>query len=62
MVGCGAERRRCFVTPQERCNEKKGFDGNKDVLFDKTGNVYNPETKELIGSLTEGGGSKNCKR
>ena len=31
-----------------------GYAG-KDVILDRTGNVYNPVTKELIGSLTEGG-------
>jgi hypothetical protein len=27
-----------------------------NVIFDWTGNVYNPFTMELIGSLTQGGG------
>jgi RHS repeat-associated protein len=35
--------------------EASGF-GGKNVVVDMTGNVYNPFTGELIGSLTQGGG------
>jgi RHS repeat-associated protein len=29
--------------------------GGRDVLIDRTGNVYHPVSKELLGSLTQGG-------
>ncbi len=35
-----------------------GRGGADNVLFDMSGNVYNPDTLEWIGSLTAGGGSK----
>lgn len=33
----------------------------ENVLFDRTGNVYAPETNEWLGSLTQGG-AKRFKR
>ena len=35
---------------------KSGRQPNDDVMFDLTGNVYDPATRTWLGSLTEGGG------
>ena len=37
--------------------ENTGRGGADNVLFDMSGNVYNPDTREWIGSLTAGGGN-----
>jgi hypothetical protein len=34
---------------------KLGYHPDDNVIFDLTGNVYDPRTLELLGSLTEGG-------
>jgi hypothetical protein len=33
-----------------------GRGGAHNVIFDRSGGVYNPQTREFLGSLTEGGG------
>ena len=35
--------------------DRDGFGGADNVIFDRSGNVYNPTTGELMGSLTQGG-------
>jgi hypothetical protein len=35
-----------------------GRGGAADVIFDKTGGVYDPVSRELLGSLTEGGAKR----
>ena len=35
--------------------EHFGYRANDNVLFDLTGNIYDPDTLEWLGSLTEGG-------
>lgn len=35
--------------------EREGRNPADRLLFDLTGNVYDPETREWLGSLTEGG-------
>lgn len=35
---------------------REGRHGADNVLFDRTGGVFDPETLELLGSLTAGGG------
>lgn len=32
-----------------------GYPANRSVVFDRTGNIYDPDTLEWIGSLTAGG-------
>ena len=47
------------VTASERLHALKaevGLAGDADVEFDLTGNVYLLESREHIGSLTQGGG------
>jgi hypothetical protein len=47
----------------ERLHEIKRISGRgpaDNVIFDKTGNVYDPVTKEWLGSLTQGG-AKNIR-
>jgi hypothetical protein len=34
---------------------KLGYSANTNLVFDFTGNVYDPDTLEWVGSLTEGG-------
>jgi hypothetical protein len=47
--------------------EKMGFGGEDNVAVDRTGNVYSPiglddpATRELLGSLTEGGKKRRHK-
>ncbi|MEM1025990.1 MAG: Hint domain-containing protein [Myxococcota bacterium] len=44
----------------ERLHDMKtanGLGGADNVVFDMTGNVFNPKTGELMGTLTEGGAS-----
>lgn len=46
------------ITASQRLHDIKaaaGFGAADNVIFDYTGNVYNPITGELIGSLTQGG-------
>lgn len=38
--------------------ESTGRRGDDDLAFDITGNVYDPETHEYLGSLTQGGASR----
>jgi hypothetical protein len=38
--------------------EKSGRGASDNVIFDLTGNVYNPDTLKWLGSLTEGGGKR----
>ncbi|HXG10510.1 MAG TPA: hypothetical protein VNK04_12180 [Gemmataceae bacterium] len=43
---------------RNRLHELKQREGRgpaDDLLFDLTGNVYDPETREWLGCLTEGG-------
>jgi hypothetical protein len=35
------------------------YAADADLLFDMTGNVYDPDTLEWVGSLTMGGGKSN---
>ena len=35
--------------------DREGRAPDDDLLFDLTGNVYDPDTREWLGSLTEGG-------
>jgi hypothetical protein len=35
--------------------DRMGYAAADDVLFDRTGNLYDPVTREWVGSLTEGG-------
>jgi len=35
--------------------ERMGYSADKNVIFDRTGNVYDPDNLEWIGSLTDGG-------
>ena len=34
---------------------RSGYSGDVNVRIDRTGNVYDPESLEVLGSLTEGG-------
>ena len=36
--------------------EALGYAPDDDLLFDMTGNIFDPKTREWIGSMTEGGG------
>ncbi|HVC98912.1 MAG TPA: hypothetical protein VND64_34925 [Pirellulales bacterium] len=38
--------------------EEQGYGAADNVIFDFTGNLYDPESLEWIGSLTEGGAKK----
>ncbi len=38
-----------------KIKQENGLGGADNVVLDYTGNVYNPKTLELLGSLTEGG-------
>jgi hypothetical protein len=47
------------TTASNRLHEIKdrcGYGAADNVIFDRTGNLYDPETLGWIGSLTEGGG------
>ena len=49
------------VTASERLHDIKrgsGLRPDENVMFDLTGGVFNPETRELLGTLTEGGARK----
>jgi hypothetical protein len=35
--------------------QKEGYHAADNVIFDYTGNLFDPATREWIGSLTEGG-------
>lgn len=39
--------------------QKCGYGAPAELIFDHTGNVYDPETLEWVGSLTEGGQGKS---
>ena len=46
-------------TASDRLHDLKAAHGrgaDDNVLFDLTGNVYDPDTREWLGSLTAGGG------
>jgi hypothetical protein len=46
------------VRASQRLHEIKKAAGRgpaDDVLFDLTGNVYDPDTRQWLGSLTQGG-------
>jgi len=38
-----------------KIKEENGFPGDRNVVFDFSGTVYDPDTLEIIGSLTAGG-------
>lgn len=38
-----------------KIKQENGLGGADNVILDYTGNVYSPQTLELVGSLTEGG-------
>jgi hypothetical protein len=38
--------------------EKLGYKADDNVIFDFTGNVFDPRTLELLGSMTEGGAKR----
>ena len=42
-------------TRLHRIKDAVGRRGGDDVLLDRTGGVYDPATREPLGSLTEGG-------
>lgn len=49
------------VTASERLHRIKqdaGRSPDDNVLFDLTGNVFDPDTLEWVGSLTAGGGPR----
>lgn len=42
--------------------QASGLGGADNVLFDLTGGVYDPVTRELLGSLTQGGAKRIPRR
>jgi hypothetical protein len=38
-----------------RIKDQNGFPANFELLFHVTGNVYRKDTREYVGSLTQGG-------
>jgi hypothetical protein len=39
-----------------RIKQQEGYGAADHLIFDHTGNLYDPDTREWVGSLTEGGG------
>jgi hypothetical protein len=57
-IDCPAEQVRRSALASERLRRIKmaySLGGADNVVFDRTGNVFDPRSGDLLGSLTEGG-------